>query len=238
MKYTLLLNALLLSSLLCQAQFQVKQTIGNINELTLPEPKAPIYEDDKYIVRRTCSGEWGGTAWFKNKQTGIEYSFAATCPISVNKIDSIYYVTSTLMHLVGFSSVVEIKDPNLMEVFVLPPARKIKRKRVRYAGETESGSMVGVVKLAESGQKVILGSFVYNGLLYHLMRGYKDVYVATIKDGELTKVLQISEDNINPTHIPFNRGNELIVPIIMTDSQVNGYIKVVDNTITVVKTKV
>lgn len=98
--------------------------------------------------------------------------------------------------------------------------------------------MVGVVKLAESGQKVILGSFVYNGLLYHLMRGYKDVYVATIKDGELTKVLQISEDNINPTNLPFNRGNELIVPIIMTDSQVNGYIKVVGNTITVVKTKV
>ncbi|WP_199119434.1 hypothetical protein [Pedobacter sp. ASV28] len=237
MKYAFLLFTFLFGSIVCQAQLQVKEAIGSIGDIKLPDPKEPLYEDDKYVVRRTCSGEWGGTAWFKNKQTNIEYSCAAVCPISVNKIDGTYYVTSTLMHLIGFSTIVEIKDPDSMEVFVLPPARKIKGKRVRYVGEAESGSTLGVVMLAESAQKVILGSFIDNGILYHLMRGYKEVYVATIKDKELTKVLQVLAENVNPMHIPFKRENELFIPFVATDNNIKGYIKIVGNIITVVRPK-
>lgn len=73
MKYAFLLAACLLGFTNSFAQFHIKEAIGSISDLKLPVSKVPIYEDDKYIVRRTCAGEFGGTVWFKNKQTGLEW---------------------------------------------------------------------------------------------------------------------------------------------------------------------
>lgn len=74
--------------------FQVTDTILTTSERTRIEAmrkKSIFYEDEQYLVTRSCSGEWGGTVKFKNKKTGIEYSCEVTCPVSVNKLGNGYF---------------------------------------------------------------------------------------------------------------------------------------------------
>src|ERR1700754_453671 len=47
--------------------------------------KPPIFEDENYVVASTCSGEFGGTIYFKDKKTNKVYESSATCVVSVKK---------------------------------------------------------------------------------------------------------------------------------------------------------
>lgn len=50
-----------------------------------PFPVPPLFEDDKFIVASTCSGEWGGSVYFKDKRTKKVYTAQATCVVNVKK---------------------------------------------------------------------------------------------------------------------------------------------------------
>lgn len=77
----------------------------------------PFFEDEKYIVERSCSGEWGGSIYFINKLNNKKYECTATCPIALNKINNSYVVTASLAHLVGFSQILKIDDPKDLTLF-------------------------------------------------------------------------------------------------------------------------
>lgn len=153
-----------------------------------------FFEDDKYLVRKTCNGEWGGTIWFKNKITGVEHSCSATCPVIVNKLDGKYIVTTTLNHLAGFSQVLEIDNPESLAIFKLPKPRAIIGKRIiRAVGDDESQSTKGSKILLDTIKVSILLSFPLNGQLYHVFTDYKKTYLATIQNKKFVIIDTLSQ---------------------------------------------
>jgi hypothetical protein len=143
--------------------------------------KKAMFEDDNYEVTRTCSGEWGGTIKFRDKVNGVIYACEATCPASVLRTDKGYIITSSLAHMTGFTEIVRISNPKLMDRFQLPPPRGKKGKTVfRYVGDDESKSKKGTETLIDSMGVLALGSFLYDGGIFHVVTDFKKTYVAQI----------------------------------------------------------
>jgi hypothetical protein len=178
--------------------FQVKDTIlthtyeKRIERLKKNKPV--FFEDDNYIVTKTCSGEWGGTIKFKDKATGIEYSCEATCPVSVIKGDGAYIVTNSLAHMSGFTEIIKISDPKLMSIVKLPPSKKNGKKAVRPVGYNESKSKKGTETLIDSVGVLALGSFVFDGELFHVVTDFRKTYVAKVENKKFMMVEFICDD--------------------------------------------
>lgn len=150
-----------------------------------------FFQDENYYVRRTCSGEWGGSIWFKNKSTGIEYSCSATCPVIINKIGDKYVLTNSLAHMCGSAEVVEIENPDSMDIFKKPePRDKKKRGKVRsyYYGDFESKSKKGTNLIVDTICTMIYMSFPFDGQLYHVVSDSKTLYLSQISENKLVTV--------------------------------------------------
>lgn len=176
------------------ASFEIKDIlITDSSQIKSPndfiKSDSAFFQDENYYVRKTCSGEWGGSIWFKNKKTGIEYSCSATCPVVINKIGDKYILTNTLAHMCGSSEVVEIEHPDSMDVFKMPPPRAKKRKmEYRYVGDNESKSTKGTNQLVDTICAMIHISFPFNGQLYHIVSDSKKLYLSQIKDNKLVTI--------------------------------------------------
>ena len=73
-----------------------------------------LFKDNTYDLYATCSGEFGGTLFFVNRNTKDVYDAAATCPIVVNKIGTSYYISNYMGHMMGFTSILKISDPSAL----------------------------------------------------------------------------------------------------------------------------
>ena len=71
----------------------------------------PIYEDSLYRIFSSCQGEWGGTIFFENKETGEFFEGKSTCIEMVKKIGQDYYVLNNLAHLMYSTSILKISAP-------------------------------------------------------------------------------------------------------------------------------
>ena len=148
-----------------------------------------FFQDDNYYVKRTCSGEWGGSVWFKDKNTGIEYSCSGTCPVIINKVNDGYILTNSLAHLSGFSEIVKIANPASMKIFQLPKPRKKKRKVVyRNIGDNESKSRVGTELLVDTVGAIILITFPYKEKLYHIIQSSEKLYLSQLVNEKLVTI--------------------------------------------------
>jgi hypothetical protein len=195
MRYIFTLIIILTSSLLTYGQTFDIETILITDSTQFKEPSdftrydSVFFQDDNYTVKRTCSGEWGGSIWFKNKRTGIEYSCSATCPVIINKIGEKYIVTNTLAHMSGSSEVIEIEHPDSMEIFRMPQPRAKKRKiEYRYVGDNESKSTKGIHQKVDTMCAMIHISFPFDGQLYHIVSDSKNLYLSQIKDNKLVTI--------------------------------------------------
>ncbi|MFK7969260.1 MAG: hypothetical protein AB8F95_02785 [Bacteroidia bacterium] len=170
-----------------------KEALKNLNIVK----DSVFYEDAEYIVRSTCSGEWGGSVWFKNKETGLVHSCAATCPLVVNKVDGKYIVTATLAHLIGSCRVIEISNPDSMEIFKNPkPRNKRGKRKFFYVGDHESKSQVGTNMLADSFGVLIVASFVHDNQLMHIMSSYDHTYVCKVEANHFVMIDTICEGRL------------------------------------------
>lgn len=88
------------------------------NKLNNPIQSEYFYEDAEYLVEGYCMGEFGGELYFYDKlDTNFIYYLSCTCPLFVEKINNSFFITKTLAHLDGSTSILEIKDPkNLIKV--------------------------------------------------------------------------------------------------------------------------
>jgi hypothetical protein len=198
---------------------------------SIKKSRRTFYEDERFLVSKTCSGEWGGTIKFTSKKNGVVYSCSATCPISIYKIDDKYYVTSSLGHMGGSCEVVEISDPELMEVYKIAPPRKVKGKKVKYVGDDESKSTQGTKKLIDEYGKMILGSFLFNGQLFHVVRDRRETYIATIDTGKFKAIKFITNEDVftyDRDIIKTNAGH-MMIPIS------GGYLDIYENQIKILK---
>jgi hypothetical protein len=197
-----------------------------------------IYEDQLYLVSKTCSGEWGGTVKFKNKKTNVEYSASATCTVAVNKLNDKYYVTNSLAHLDGFSEVLEIKNPALLTVIKKTKRRKKKGKMIIMdIGSNESKTKKGTKQLIDSVGVLTLASFPFKGQLYHIVTDYKNTFLAKIDNNKFVKIDTVSNESIwsdNP-EVFITTDKHLVV--FFENEDVKGYFDIIDNQINIIRQK-
>jgi hypothetical protein len=197
---------------------------------------ANFFEDEKYIVRKTCSGEWGGTVWFKNKKTGIERSCIASCPVIVNKLNGKYFVTATLDHMIGFSSVIEIENPELLTVFKLPKPRAVIGKRIiRATGDDETKSTKGSKTLLDARRISMLLSFPLEGELFHLFTDYKKTYVGKVQNGKLVTMDTISQASLWGDNTDVIRTADDHFMVFFKNDKLEGYLDVFKNKINIIR---
>jgi hypothetical protein len=217
-------------------EYSNKDGLPSVNKSKIRVNKDHIFEDSVYIVSKTCRGEFGGTIKFTNKKTGIVYWAASTCPVVVNKLNGKYYVTNTLVHLSGFSQVIEIAHPDSMEVFQLPEPRSKNGKPIaRYVGYDESMSTKGTRSLADTHTIIILASFPYNGQLYHILTDFKKTVLAKIENRQFVTIDTVSEKSLR-TYKPevfVTAENHRIV--LFDNPDVKGHLDIFENRITVVR---
>ena len=204
--------------------------IKTINDFTKQD--SAFFEDEKYVVRKTCSGEWGGSVWFKNKNSGIEYSCSATCPVVINKIDGKYIVSATLAHLSGSSEIIEIENPDSMGIFIMPKPRTKKGKTIyRYVGDDESRSTKGTEMLLDSIGVQTLASFPYNGKLYHVITDFSKTFLTQIENERFVTIDTISNVSIwtyGPEVIKSSNGHYIV---FFENHETRGYLDIHDNSI-------
>ncbi|HMD00673.1 MAG TPA: hypothetical protein VKH37_10995 [Ferruginibacter sp.] len=176
--------------------FEIKEVyVTDSSQLKYPsdfERKDSIFfQDDKYIVRATCHGEWGGSVWFKNKNTKKEYSCRASCPYFVNKIGSKYYVTTNYFHMAVSTEVIEIDDPELMDIYDPNKVIKIDGHVVNRAyPKFETDSYKGSKTLAWATDIYTAWSFTNQDKLYQLMTRLNggEVRITTIQNNKFVTV--------------------------------------------------
>lgn len=222
-------------------QFVIKEfikndSLPNRNRADYKGDGPNIYDDEKYIVSKTCSGEWGGTIKFKNKKSGIEYSAASTCPVVVNKLDGKYYITNTLAHLSGFSEILEISNPDSMTVYELPKPRKKKGKKIlRYVGDDESKSTKGTKQLVDSIGVLTLASFPYNGHLYHIVTDFRKTFLATVENNKFVTIDTVSNESIWTYNPEAFKTEENHLLVFFDNNEAKGYLEIWNNQIMVVR---
>lgn len=136
-----------------------------------------FYQDEQYDIYATCNGEWGGTIYFKDKKTNESFEASSTCPIVINKIDGVYYVTNFMGHMMGFTSVLKIKDPS-----------KLEKSDLNFDRHEGSRFDKGVETLLDTMDFYIPTSFVADNQLYHLYADENGTYIGQIENGRIRPI--------------------------------------------------
>ena len=230
--------------------FSQNKSVFNIKEVLIDKPKAlkevkveikdkeEFYEDENYIITKSCKGEWGGSAWFKNKKSGIIYSCQSSCPKSINKIEGKYIITSSLAHLSGHSEIIMIENPEKLEQYKKPKPRKDENgTSFYYAVDLESKSTQGVKTLWSESKILTLLSFLYNNKLYHVMNIKDMIFVTTLEKNKIVVTDTISKKRIWSHHSVKKINDSHLVLYLGRRSQKNEYLEIKDNNIKLVRYK-
>jgi len=81
-------------------------------EIKIPvDEQSILLSDDKFIVYRKCSGEFGGTIYFFDRQSKETYFTESTCANTVIKKNGQYQILAHLGHMMGTSEIKIIDNP-------------------------------------------------------------------------------------------------------------------------------
>jgi hypothetical protein len=196
-----------------------------------------FYEDANYLVSKSCSGEWGGSIKFKNKQSGIEYSCEATCPVVVTKLGKTYFVTNSLRHLSGTCNVLEISDPDALVIFNLPEPRAVDSSGqiLGYVGDDEAKSKIGSKTLVDTVGILALATFEYDRKLYHVITNYEKTFLARIEHGRFVTIDTIFNDGLwsDERSVVQTKDNHTVA--FVYNGRTNGFIDIYRNRIRIVR---
>lgn len=182
----------------------------------------PIFEDQHYVVRSCCKGEFGGALFFKHKKSHRTFSCRATCITGVHKIDSSYYITTSIAHASGFSRVAKIDDPKKLfeikdkkqlfdcswyDIYTEDPKEEIKHP-VGYTRDQGQKTLLDTMGIS------ILGSFDYKNHLYHIYSDWNKSYIGYINNGELKPIDTIYSKPMWLSEIRDLKHNSNIFPIM------------------------
>jgi hypothetical protein len=161
-----------------------------------------LLEDSAYLIYGCCAGEFGGSVFFLNKQTGKTYSYFATCPSQVLRYGKEYVVCNNLAHRSNHMSFLAVKDPtSLFEI----TDEKLKNHCNWYATidslkDYTQVSKKGSVRFYDAYDAMSLVSFAYEDSLYSILSVPKATVVA-IHRGDTT----IAIDTLLARKIPFHQ---------------------------------
>lgn len=185
-----------------------------------------FYEDENYTVTDSCRGEFGGSVYFKNKRTGITSFVQATCPLVINKINSSYYLTTSLSHLSGSWGFYEISNPeDLVRISEHEDYSETYRKW---------RSKIGTKVLYESIGSVIIASFIYKNQIYHIVSDQESTYLAKRKNAEMVKVQELLKYRVYSylNKVKKTEANHYLG--IFQTSENQGYVDIFENQISIV----
>ncbi|SFO24460.1 hypothetical protein SAMN05421741_12926 [Paenimyroides ummariense] len=231
--FPMLLVLTLLMSFNCFAQdgifnirtnYTTKEQVAEVKELLYSQTKeTAFYEDEHYTVYRKCRGEWGGVIIFENKQSGNKYICAATCPVTVNKFNDVYYVTNTLHHLSETTEILKIRNPEKLKPAT---AEDLLRKFFENVGT------LGAERIIKQYQTSCLYSFIYNNRLYHITADKEGTFVSEIAEGTFKKLQQISDQQLlTYDSKTAKQGNQILIGF--SSNEFSGYIELNGQLITV-----
>lgn len=82
------------------------------SEIKIPvDEQSILLSDNKFIIYRKCSGEFGGTIYFFDRQSKETYFTESTCANTVIKKNGQYQILAHLGHMMGSSQIKIIADP-------------------------------------------------------------------------------------------------------------------------------
>jgi hypothetical protein len=192
-----------------------------------------FYEDDKYIVNRTCNGEWGGTIVFKNKFTKAEFICGSTCAVKITKFKGRYIVTNTLNHMSGRTEILEIANPELLK------KTYDGKKKIQTGKVDESQVRKGARVLLDKHSFSTLYTFIYNAKIYHIISDFRKTYIAEIENNDFKIVRKIMDVAVwdHQTEIKKTKNNTDLVFFHSSNYKTKGYFEVKDNKVTIFNLK-
>lgn len=183
------------------------------------EQNIPLYEDKEYAVRSCCMGEFGGAIYFHHKKSKRIFSCPSTCIQGVGKFNNSFYVSSSLAHIGGFSTIIRIKDPKkLYEIKTKkqlldcswydiysnePPEFEIKHPK---------GYDKGYETIIDSFEILINSQFEFNKNLYWIYSDKKNTYIGTVENKKLIPLQKIVSDHIYSSGVRELKKNSGIIP--------------------------
>ncbi len=185
-----------------------------------------FYEDENYVVTSECHGEFGGEVSFKNKHNNKVTVASAVCPLIINKLNSKYYLTTSLAHMGTSYHFYEIEDPNELE---------IKNDTLHY---NDTNTVSGMKLLSSGHGKTILLSFSYKEKIYQIVCDTftNENYIAVRDQAQLKKVQLLSKLPLialsNDDAIFTNEGHYACkLYLLKNQTMRSGYIDIYENKI-------
>ena len=146
-----------------------------------------LFEDERFSFTYLDFGEWGSTTWCRDKLTGEEYELASSGAI-INKIDSVYYITS------GWR-ILKVENPLKMKKCAKDYFYENVRKNDHSEGTT---SLLGAEVLfldttysfweQKKAKLFIATSFIADKKLYHLCINSSRTFIAKLENHKMIPV--------------------------------------------------
>lgn len=168
-------------------------------EIKIPvDEQSILFSDDKFIVYRKCSGEFGGTIYFYDRQSKETFFTESTCANTVIKKNGKYLILAHLGHMMGTSEIKIIDDPKRLT--------KAKNNQLRI----EAGSLGYQDKTNEYSKELdflgiqLFSVFEHDGRKFFLAHLNERTFLAEIKGKEI-QVINPLFNNDKYTHDPITR---------------------------------
>lgn len=202
-----------------------KDLVHELKNQQILNPYGLLFQDEQYEVWSTCSGEWGGTIYFKNKKTKKIHYASSTCAVSVDKLNNKYYVSNSLSHLYGNSNILEISNPEKMESVSKLPVFHPNIQTIEH----ETDSNLGTKAIIDSSGVLIATSFVYRNKLYSILtdiQGNKTT-ISEIRNNKFQTIEELPENLFYHAPLIFKKSNNN--QKLYFQNPKNGTLEITDN---------
>jgi hypothetical protein len=196
-------------------------------------PGKPFYEDEKYLVTISGTGEVNGDLYFLNKQTRSTHWAEIDCPIAVNRLKDHYLVITGTKNMGGFTRVLQINDPDSLVVVDSSEREKV---IAGTGGDTPAERQTAIVSIIDSVDIDAIGGFIYDDTPYLLISGNGKTVLAGITDQKkMMTIKTLLNEPVwkadTPIYVAKNNGWAIF---FYTDNT-KGYFEINGNTLTVNK---
>lgn len=198
----------------------------------------PFFEDEKFIVRTCCIGEFGGAIFFTDKKSKRVYSCPSTCATIINKVGECYYVTNTLAHMSGSTEILKIEDPTKLYELTVDSLKNHCNWWAQFV--TYEDNFAGMKKFEIGTQKILdtigvltMTSFVFNDQLYHINSDRNKTFISKIQGDTLLLIDSIFNKPLW-SYQPENRKYGKMQLYSFDNRETSGFLTVNGDTISII----
>ena len=164
-----------------------------------PLKEEPIlFADNEFILYRKCSGEFGGTIYFYDRESKDTYYTELTCSNTVTQRNGQYHILAHLGHSFGTSEIKIIADPKKLDK-ANKNQLKIGEGNLGYQGTSEAFN-----KTLDLFGIQLFSTFEINNRTFYLTHLNESTFLAEI-DGKEVQIVNPLFNNDKYTHDPITK---------------------------------